>query len=137
LTLLVLDEQLAGKSLMLALEARGLEVKTLGNYGVTGRPDPDVVRRIDEREPTMWVLVTMGLTIVEEHPGFDWDRYAIAWIVVHQELRGAKFEQSKHNIVHRYAHEIVQQGRGDHHSYSEQRRTRSRPSLSSQLKRRL
>ena len=119
MTLLVLDEQLAGKSLISALGSRGLEVKTLGDYGLTGRPDPDVVRRIDEREPTVWVLVTMDLTIIEEHPGFDWDRYAIAWIVVHADLRGARIEQSKHNIVHRFAHEMVQQGRGDHHTYTE------------------
>jgi hypothetical protein len=137
LALLVLDEQLEAKSLVVALTDRGLAVKTLGDYGLTGRPDPDVVRRIDERQSGMWVLVTMDLGIVEHHPGFDWDRYAIAWILVHKDLRGVKFEQSKRNIVHKYAHEMVQQARGDQHSYSEQRRTKSRPSLSSQLRRRL
>jgi hypothetical protein len=38
LVLLVLDEQLAGRKLLDALEGRGLAVKTLGDFGVTG-PD--------------------------------------------------------------------------------------------------
>jgi hypothetical protein len=58
----------------------------------------------------------MDVTIVEEHPGFDWDRYAIAWISVHEELTGAAFEASKTDIVHRHALQIVEQGRGDHHT---------------------
>lgn len=135
MALLVLDEQLEAKSLVTALTDRGLAVKTLGDYALTGRPDPDVVRSIDQRESGMWVLVTMDLRIVEDHPGFEWERYAIAWILVHEDLVGVKFEQSKRNVIHKYAHEMVQQGRGDQHSYSEQRRTKSRPSLSSQLRR--
>ena len=30
------------------------------------------------------MLVTMDLTVVEDYPGFDWSRYAIAWVVVHE-----------------------------------------------------
>ena len=137
MALLVLDEQLAGKNLVAALGARGIDVATLADFGVTGRPDPDVVRTIDRRHSEMWVLVTMDLNIVEEHPGFDWHRYALAWIMVREELRGSAFEASKHDVVHRHAHQIVEQARGDHHTYTATQRIRSRPSLTSQLRRKL
>jgi hypothetical protein len=134
---LVLDEQLASKQLVEGLRARGLEVKTVADFGVTGRADPDVVRTIDERQSGPWVFVTMDLTIVEEHPGFDWDRYAIAWIAVHEDLSGAAFEAGKTDVVHRHAHQIIEQGRGDHHTYTARQRIRSRPSLATQLRRKL
>jgi hypothetical protein len=137
LTLLVLDEQLAGKRLVDGLTTRGLEISTVGELGVTGRPDPDVVRTVDGRHSGMWVLVTMDLTIVEEHPGFDWDRYAIAWITVHEDLRGAAFEEAKADVVHHHARRIAEQARGDHFTYTATQRIRSRPSLTTQLKRRL
>ena len=85
----------------------------------------------------MWVLVTMDLTIVEEHPRFDWDRYAVAWIVVHDDLLGAAFEAAKTDVVHRHAHRIAEQARGDHFTYTVTQRIRSRPSLASQLRRKL
>lgn len=85
----------------------------------------------------MWVLVTMDLTITEDFPGFDWDRYAIAWVAGHESLRGAAFEHSKQDIVHRHAHAMVEQARGDHHTYSEKRHSKARPSLTSWLKRKL
>jgi hypothetical protein len=135
--LLVLDEQLASKQLLEGLRARGLDVATVADFGVTGRADPDVVRQIGERHAGPWVFLTMDLTIVEEHPGFDWDRYAIAWISVHEDLSGAAFEASKTDVVHRHAHQIVEQGRGDHHTYTTGQRIRSRPSLASQLRRKL
>jgi hypothetical protein len=137
LPLLVLDEQLAGKRLVDGLRARGLEISTVGDLGLTGRPDPDVVRTIDGRLSGMWVLVTMDLTIVEEHPGFEWERYAIAWITVQEDLRGAAFEAAKTDVVHRHAHRIVEQGRGDHCTYTAKQRIRSRPSLATQLRRKL
>jgi hypothetical protein len=137
LTLLVLDEQIASKRLVDGLRARGLEISTVGDFGVTGRPDPDVVRTIDGRLPGMWVLVTMDLYIVEHHPGFDWDRYAIAWITVHEDLRGAAFEAAKNDVAHRHAHRIGEQGRGHHYTYTAKQRIRSRPSLATQLRRKL
>jgi hypothetical protein len=79
---------------------------------VTGSPDPDVARRIDDQCSGAWVLVTMDLTVVEDYSGFDWNRYAIAWVVVHETLAGARVEQAKHEIVHRHAHKIREQGAG-------------------------
>ena len=40
-------------------------------------------------------------------------------------------------VVQRWAHEMVELSRGDHHTYYETRRAKSRPSLASQLKRKL
>lgn len=132
---LIFDEQLAGKRLIAGLGDRGLEAKTLGDYGVTGCADPDVVRQVDDRREAGWVLVTMDLTIIEDHPGFDWNRYAIAWVMTPGGLRGAQVETAKLNIVHRHAHQMVEQGRGDHHSYTHTQRYKSRPSLTTQLRR--
>lgn len=135
--LLVLDEQLGSRRLIDGLRSRGLDVQGLGDFGLTGQLDPDVLRRVDGRYTGAWVFVTMDFTIIEDHPGFDWTRYAIAWVAVHQELAGAAFEQSKANIVHHHALRIIEQGRGDHHTYTEAQRHKSRPSLASQLRRRL
>lgn len=135
--LLVLDEQLTAKSLVNGLESRGYEVKTVHDFGVSGKPDPDVVRTINSRSRRHWVLVTMDVTIVEEHQGFDWDRYAIAWIVHPEKLKGAAVEKAKANILHRWAHEIVELGKGQHRTYYEKRHSKSRPSLASQLRRQL
>ena len=38
-------------------------MKAVGDFGVQGRPDPDVVRRIAEQHKSDWVLVTMDLSI--------------------------------------------------------------------------
>jgi hypothetical protein len=135
--LLVLDEQLCRGGLIEALRTRGLDVSTVKDFDANGRPDPDVVRRIDDGRKGPWVLITMDFTIIEDFPGFDWDRYAIAWVVVHHELKGAAFEHEKNDIVHRHVHQMVEQGRGDHYTFTVKQRHRSRPSLSSQLRRRL
>ena len=79
----------------------------------------------------------MDVTIIEEHQRFDWDRYAIAWVVHSDKLRGAEVERAKANIMHRWAHEIVRLGKGDHHTYYETRHLKSQPSLASQLRRQL
>lgn len=116
---------------------RGLEVKTVKDFGAKGRPDPDVVRHVDQGHDGQWVLITMDFTIVEDFLGFDWDRYAIAWVVVNEHLRGAAFEHEKNDIVHRHVHQMVEQRRGDHHTYTVKQQLKSRPSLTSQLRRRL
>ena len=134
---LVLDEHLAGGKLVAALRDRGLDVRTLGDLGVTGRPDPDVVRRVDERLGMAWLLLTMDLTIVEDYPGFDWDRYAIAWVTVPDHLRGAPVETWKRNVVHRHLHEMTEQRRGDQHTYTLERHYKSRPSLNVLLRRKV
>lgn len=46
--LLVLDEQLCRGLLIEGLQLRGLDVKTVKDFGAAGRPDPDVVRKIDD-----------------------------------------------------------------------------------------
>jgi hypothetical protein len=93
--LLVLDEQLCRGLLIEGLRLRGYQVATVKDFGATGRPDPDVVRRVDDRHAGPWVLITMDFTIVDDFAGFDWDRYAIAWVVVHEDLKGAQFEQRR------------------------------------------
>lgn len=133
---LVLDEQLANPRLVQALEERGLQVATVGDFGVTGRPDPDVVRRIQEQISGPWILVTMDLTIIEDHKGFDWGRYAIAWIRVHKDLKGAEVELAKTETIHRHAHTIREQGVGDQFTYSPGRCERHPPSLASMLEKR-
>jgi predicted nuclease of predicted toxin-antitoxin system len=134
--LLVLDEQFANPRLIAALRDRGIDAMTVGDYGVIGRSDPDVVREIQRsarRKP--WVLVTMDLTIMEEHQGFKWERYAIAWVVLREGLRGVRVEREKSEIVHRHAHLIHQQAPGDHHTYTSTQHFRQPPSLTSLLKR--
>lgn len=135
--LLVLDEQLCRGLLIEGLRLRGYDVKTVKDFGATGRPDPDVVRRIDDGHTGPWVLATMDFTVIEDFPGFDWGRYAISWVIVHEDLKGAAFEHEKNDIVHRHVHQMVEQARGDHHSYTVKQRHKSRPSLVSQLRRRL
>jgi hypothetical protein len=100
---LVLDEQFTSNRLILALEDRGMGVKTVADFGAEGRPDPDVV----------WVLVTMDTTILEDFAGFDWSRYAIAWVVIDDHLLGAAVEKAKSNVVQRHAHMIVEQKPND------------------------
>jgi len=133
--LLVLDEQLANPRLVSALRDRGIEVQTVSDFGVTGHPDPDVVRRIATEHRGAWVLVTMDLTIIEDYPGFDWSRYALAWVRVHEDLRGESVEREKAEVVHRHAHAIREQADGDHHTYTATRHYKSRPSLSTMLRR--
>lgn len=133
---LVLDEPLANRRLVAALQERGIECSTVADHGVTGRPDPDVVRRIDEQTAPPWVFVTMDLTIVEDFPGFDWSRYAIAWIRPREDLRGLEVEQAKADIMHRHAHTICEQGPADHYTYTAKHHFKHPPSLQSQIRRR-
>ena len=135
--LLVLDEQLPATSLVEGLRSRGLDVGTVRDFDAVQRTDPDVVRAIGERCDGPWVLVTMDVAIAEAHRGFDWDRYAIAWIVPREDLSGAAVEQAKANILHRWAHEIAELGRGDQRTYYESSRAKRRPSVASQLSRKL
>ncbi len=137
MALLVLDEQLTARSLVDGLRSRGLDVRTVRDFGVTHGTDPDVVRTVGDRHAGHWVLVTMDVTIVEDHRGFDWDRYAMAWIVLREGLTGAAVERAKANILHRWAHEIVALRRGAQRTYHESTRAKTRPSLASQLNRRL
>ena len=125
---LVLDEHLTrvGRS----LRDRGIAVKTVADFHANSTIDPDVIRAIQQDLPnTSWVLVTMDGTIVEEFPGFEWDRYAIAWIKIDKHLAGIAVEHAKTNVVNRHAHTIVKQRKGDHHTYTLERHYRHAPSL--------
>jgi hypothetical protein len=136
LAVLVLDEQFANPRLVLALRDRGIDAATVEDFGVTGRSDPDVVRQVQQTTGRRaWVLVTMDLTIIEEHQGFSWERYAIAWVILREGLRGLQVEREKSEIVHRYAHLIREQQPGDHHTYTPTQHFRHRPSLTSLLRR--
>jgi hypothetical protein len=134
--LLVLDEQIARPGLMVALAERGIEAQSVTDLGARGKPDPELIRRIAEGlGRRKWVLVTMDLTITEDYPGFDWARYALAWVQVERHLRGVRVEREKANILQRHAHLMVEQGSGDHHTYNARQRFRHPPSLASQLRR--
>jgi len=99
------NEQLCRGLLIEGLQLRGLDVKTVKDFGAAGRPDLDVVRKIDDGHKGPWVLVTMDFTVLEDFPGFDWGRYAISWVIVREDLRGAAFEHEKNDIVHRHVHQ--------------------------------
>lgn len=130
---LVLDEQFTSSRLILALEDRGMKVKTVADFGAEGRPDPDVVRRIAGGCDGDWVLVTMDTTILEDFAGFDWSRYAIAWVVIDDHLLGAAVEKAKSNVVQRHAHMMVEQRPNDHFTYSATRHSKHPPSLTKLL----
>lgn len=137
MSILVLDEQLGSQRLVEALTDRELDVKTIGDFGLTGKPDPDLVKRIAEQCSGAWILVTMDLTIAEEHRGFDWKRYAIAWVQVRKEVRGPAVEKAKHETIQRHAHHIRDQGPGDHFTYTPERYSKYPPSLAKMLERRI
>jgi predicted nuclease of predicted toxin-antitoxin system len=131
---LIFDEQIASPRIVQALTERGIEASTIGDFGVQGRPDPDVVRRVADEVGAPWVLVTMDLTIVEDHEGFGWERYAIAWIRVREGIVGSQVEREKTDIVQRRAHEMVEQNPGDHHTYTVKKRFKHPPSLASLMR---
>lgn len=110
---LVLDEHLMG--LRKGLELRGLDARTVEEFRATSTLDPDVIRAIsDGMGVAPWILLTMDLTIIDDHKRFEWERYAIAWIVIESHLRGIAVENAKTNVVQRHAHVIVEQRPGDH-----------------------
>lgn len=76
---LVLDEQFESERLVVALGERGMDVRTVGEFGAQGHADPDVIRRVADGCAGPWVLVRMDVTILQDFAGFDWSRYAIAW----------------------------------------------------------
>jgi hypothetical protein len=128
---LVFDEQIASARLVQALSERGIDAATVGDFGAEGTADPDVVRRVARELGSAWVLVTMDLKIVDEHQGFDWGRYAIAWVPLRQGISGGRVEVEKTEIVQRHAHEIREQSPGDHYTYTTDKRFKHRPSLAS------
>src|SRR5664280_901737 len=133
---LLFDAQISSPRLITAIRERGLDARAIAAVGGNGRPDPEVVLRIvQDMRDTPWVLVTMDLTITDDFPGFEWDRYAIAWVMLRQGVLGAAVEIEKTEIVQRHAHDMREQGQGDHHSYTAGRRHKSPPSLASLTRR--
>ena len=127
---LVLDVHLSSKTLVAGLRGRGYSMMTLQDLGLAGNtPDPDLARQASKKLGDDFVLVTIDLTILEDSPGFDWERYAIAWIKPDGHLSGAEVEAAKHDIFHHYADRIAEQIPGDHHTYTGGRYYRHPPSL--------
>ena len=133
---LVFDEQIASPRIIQALAERGTAAQTIADMGAAGRPDPDVIRRIVRgMGAAPWVLVTLDLSITDEFPGFDWQRYAIAWVMLRGGVRGGAVEIEKTDIVQRHAHDMRSQQPGDHHTYTVSRRYKHPPSLASLMRR--
>lgn len=124
---LVLDEHLL--AIAPGLRARGLDARTVEDFRARSTLDPDVIRAVAAAMGGPWVLLTMDGTIVTEYPGFEWDRYAIAWIVIDAHLRGASVEHAKTDVVHRHAHRMLEQRPGDHFTYTQRARYQHPPSL--------
>lgn len=79
----------------------------------------------------------MDVTIVDDHEGFDWSRYAIAWIRPGRHLRGKEVEVAKANAIHRHLHHIEAQMSGQHFTYGPHSFQRHPPSLASMTEKRL
>ena len=125
---IVLDEHLT--RVTRSLRDRGVVVKTVADFHATSTLDPDVIRAVANGLPNeSWVLVTMDGTIVDEYPGFEWERYAIAWIKIDPRLSGIEVEHAKTDVVNRHAHSIIEQRPPDHHTYFRDRHYRHAPSL--------
>ena len=124
---LVLDEHLS--ALQIGLKCRGIDARTLDEFHAMSTVDPDVIRAVARALTSPWVLLTMDGTIVEEHPGFEWERYAIAWVKVDKHLAGIAVEHAKVDTVQRHAHQMVEQRPGDHHTYTRDKHFKHPPSL--------
>jgi hypothetical protein len=125
----VLDEHVT--ALQAGLRQRGINALRVHDFRATSTLDPDVIRAVALGLDDPWVLVTMDGTIVDEYPGFEWERYAIAWVVIDGHLRGAAVEHAKAETIQRHAHQMIEQRRGDHYSYTPTSRYKHPPSLMS------
>lgn len=125
--MLVLDEHLTAPCD--GLRARGLDVRPVHDFGATSTLDPDLIRMVAAAMHKPWVLVTLDSGIKEEHRKFEWERYAIAWVLIPTEIKGIAVEHAKTDVVHRHAHRIVEQRADDHFSYTRRARHKSPPSL--------
>lgn len=111
------------------LEERGIQASTLKEFDLPSTLDPDVVRAVSSAMRVPWVLVTLDGTIVQDAEGFQWERYAIAWIVLEPQVRGLAAESEKLDIVARHAPRMLDQGAGEHFSYTRRQRQSGPPSL--------
>ena len=102
---------------------------TVAYFHAKSTLDPDVMRAVDAGASEDWVLVTTDASLIEEFRHFEWDRYAIGWVVIDKHLRGAAVEAAKTEVVQRWAHEMAEQARGDHYAYYRTRHYAHPPSL--------
>lgn len=130
---LVLDEHL-GRAAR-GLRERGIEAATLDDFDVTSTLDSDVVRGITKAMKGPWVLVTLDGSIVDDAKNFEWQRYAIAWVLLEPQIRGIAAENAKLDIIARHAHRIVEHDPGDHFTYTRRQRQSGPPSLVSRNRR--
>lgn len=127
---LVLEDHLSAHILVAGLQGRGFNAVPVGDLGLGGkRPDSDLVREIGDQVDPPWTFVTLDLTIIDDASGFDWDRYAIAWIMAPKGLKGGAFEQAKQNIVHKHVEKMEAQQPADHWTYTERSHYKHPPSL--------
>jgi hypothetical protein len=124
---LVLDEHLT--AMQNALKQRGLDALKVHDFHATSTLDPDVIRAVEGRLRPPWVLVTMDGTIVDEHPTFEWGKYAIAWVLIEKHLKGVAVEHAKADVVQKHAHRVVEQRAGDHFTYTKRAQFKHPPSL--------
>jgi hypothetical protein len=69
------------------------------------------------------------------HPGFEWQRYAIARVLIDPHLSGVAVEHAKTDVAQRHAHQMVEQRPNDHFSYTAHARHKQPPSLLSAQRR--
>ena len=111
------------------LGERGIQAATLKDFDLPSTLDPDVVRAVANAMRDPWVLVTLDGTIVQDAEGFQWERYAIAWVVLEPQVRGIAAEREKLDIVARHAHRMLEQEAGGHFSFTRRQRQAGPPSL--------
>lgn len=126
---LVLEDHLSSTLLIDGLRGRGVVAIPVAELGLGGkRTDSDLVREIGGKIEPPWTFVTADLTIIEDASGFDWDRYAIAWVMVRKGLKGAAYEQAKQHIVHKHVEKMEGQQPGNHWTYTARSRHKHPPS---------
>lgn len=124
---LVLDEHLTAPCA--GLQDRGIDARPVHDFRATSILDPDVIRAVAAVMQGPWVLATLDGSLVEDNPAFEWERYAIAWLVLDPNLKGVAVEHAKTDILHHHARRMVEQRPGDHFSYTERARHKHPPSL--------
>lgn len=77
----------------------------------------------------------MDLSILDDFSGFDWSRYALAWLHVRPDMNGIAVEHSKADTLHRWCHELSKMNPGDHWSFSIGSKQKDQPSAARFTKR--
>jgi hypothetical protein len=112
-----------------ALQERGIDARRVHDFDAKSQLDPDVIRKVARFMDRPWVLVTLDGGLIKEAPRFEWERYAIAWVVLPPHVKGVAAERAKMDVVQRHAHHMIAQQPGDHYSYTRRARFRHPPAL--------